>query len=557
MRLVPTEPGSSFGREDLLRWLFVGRLTLAAGIFAGAIVAWGDARADQTLLATVLFVFALLFTGGSFWWVFVLERRASDNFSYLQVAFDALLVTGIVHITGGAGSFFAPVYILVITVGALLLPLRGGVLLAVLASILFLADVVWFHGEVLSWSLVLQVGLFTVVALVTGWVGDRLRRAGLALGEVESELRRLRLDTSDILEQVGTGVMTIEGDGRLAYLNTTGGRLLGLDGDQWQGAPVLDAVESVAPRLAGILRASIRDRTPFARYKVVAEREEEEVTLGVSTTLLEHDDDAEAPSVTALFQDITDQERLRALNRRNERLEAVTELSASLAHEIKNPLASIRSAVEQLTRPTLDDDDRTTLRNLVVGESERLSRLLSEFIEFSAVRMTSTDQVDLAQVVRDSVDLVRQHPEADGAGTIELEGVEESVSLPGDADLLHRSVFNLVLNAVQFSGPEGRVAVRLEDCRPGANPRGTRIQDPVRLSVRDTGPGIPPEEQARIFDPFYTRRAGGSGLGLALVHRAVEAHEGAIFVDSPPGGGTEFVLFLPGRRQPATEEVDL
>ncbi|NIU36323.1 MAG: hypothetical protein GWN70_11070, partial [Gemmatimonadetes bacterium] len=223
----------------------------------------------------------------------------------------------------------------------------------------------------------------------------------------------------------------------------------------------------------------------------------------MSTTILEREDPGAPPPVTALFQDITDAERLEALNRRNERLEAVAELSASLAHEIKNPLASIRSAVEQLTESSLEDQDRSTLRGLVVKESDRLSRLLSEFIEYSAVRMGQAEDVDLAALVREAVDLVRQHPEAEGEVEVMCEGTDGSLTIPGDEDLLHRAVFNLVLNAVQFSAPGGEVRIEVLECGDGAGPGGVEIPSPVRLSVRDSGPGIDREDLERIFDPFY------------------------------------------------------
>jgi len=554
LRLSPMSGSASFGRRDLLRWIFVGRLTLAAGIFVGVVLVWDQAPSDQTLIATAVFVLALLITGASFWWLVVLEGEPGENFCYGQIVFDALLVTGIVHITGGGESVFAPVYILVVTAGALLLPLRGGILLAVLASILYLGDALWLHEEDLTATLVLQLGLFAVVALVTGWVDDRLRRAGVALGEVESELRQLRLDTSDILENVATGVLTVDGEGRMVYLNRAGEFLLGVDRDQWMGAPVLDVMEETAPGLGSILRSSIENEVAFSRLKAVRHKPDKDVTLGVSTTILDREGDGDRtpegpPSVTALFQDITDQEELDALNWRNARLEAVAELSASLAHEIKNPLASIRSAVEQLTRPKLDDDDRGTLRKLVVRESDRLSRLLSEFIEFSSVRMGSSEAVDLSALVREAVDVVRQHPDSGEDVQIRCSGLSRAVFVPGDADLLHRAVFNLVLNAVQFSDAGGEVTADLEVYDRGSNPRSTQIEDAVGIRIRDRGPGVDPDEVSRIFDPFYTTRPGGSGLGLAMVHRAVEAHEGAVFVDHPPDGGTEFVIILPGRSE--------
>jgi len=547
--LTPTDSGLSFSRRDLLRWLYLGRFTLASGIFLGVVFVWTQVRPEETLIASVLLLSALLVTGGSLWWTVVLERRPGDNFAYVQLIFDALLVTGVVHLTGGGESDFAPLYILVVTVGALLLPLRGGVLVAVLASILYFADAVWLHEETLSGAVGLQMALFTLVALVTGFVGDRLRRAGMALGAVESELRQLRHDTSDILENVSAGVLTVTGRGRLAYLNGAGEKLLGLDAEQWMGAPVVEAVESAAPGLGLVINRSLRERRPVRRFKTAARRNGREVVLGASTTVLERDGDEGLPSVTAIFQDITDQERLDVLNRRNERLQAVAELSASLAHEIKNPLASIRSAVEQITGPELAEEDRNLLRRLVVRESERLSRLLSEFIEFSALRMGPSEAVELGALVRDAVELARQSPDAGEEVTVRCSGLEEPVRIPGDGDLLHRAVFNLVLNALQFSPPGGVVRVDLKRCGRSGGPAGLEMRRPVRLGVRDSGPGIPPEEVERIFDPFYTTRKGGSGLGLSVVHRAVEAHDGTVLVESTPGEGTELVLYLPGAEE--------
>jgi two-component system sensor histidine kinase PilS (NtrC family) len=267
--------------------------------------------------------------------------------------------------------------------------------------------------------------------------------------------------------------------------------------------------------------------------------------LGISTTILDREEEG-LPSATAIFQDITDQDRLEALNRRTDRLEAVAELSASLAHEIKNPLASIRSAVEQISRGKLTTDDQGILERLVVTESDRLSRLLSDFIDFSALRMGRTSEVDLAELARDCLTLVRQNPELEEGIRFEEVGTDQVVWVPGDVDLLHRVVFNLLLNAAQFAGPAGTVKIALRTQDECGSPSGIDVQNPVCLIVSDSGPGVPAEDFSRIFDPFYTNRIGGSGLGLALVHRAVGAHKGAILVDKGEEGGAEFSIYLPG-----------
>ena len=543
LKLDLAESTTPFGRSDLLRGVYLGRLMLVTGILVGALLVWRQAQPEQTFVATVMFVMALAFTSWSFWHTHLAEVEPSEAFLYAQVLLDVLLVTAIVHITDGQDSVFAPLYILVISEGALLLPLTGGMLMGGLASIIYFADLVWFHEAAPTKTVGLQIGLFSMVALATGFIGDRLRRAGLSLGAVESELRQMRLDTSDILATIGTGVLTVDRSGRLAYLNPAGESLLGLDARQWLGAPVVDAVEDAAPGLGLVVRRSMEDRVAIQRFKTMTGRRGRDLVLGVSTAVLEQADGG-PPSVTAIFQDITDIERIEALNRRTERLEAMAELSASLAHEIKNPLASIRSAVEQLTRPTLAVDDRQLLQRLVLVESDRLSRLLSEFLEFTGLRRGPAEQVDFAGVVRDAVALVSQ--QADGVA-VAVDGVDEPSVIPGDADLLHRAVFNLVLNAVQFAGPRGKVKVRLEQVGAGSAPPGLERREPLRLVVRDSGPGVDPSVRARIFDPFYTTRLGGTGLGLAVVHRAVQAHDGAVFVDRAPSGGAEFTVVLPGR----------
>ena len=554
MRLQQSESRFTLRRGNVLRWIYLGRLTLASGILVAALLVWRSAEPTQTLIATVMFLSAVGVTSISFWHTQLRDRDPSDNFVFLQVIFDALLVTAIVHVTGGADSPFAFLYILVISYGSLLLPLPGGVLVGVLATVLFMVDAVWLHLDTFRLEVVLQMGLFATVALVTGLLGDRLRRAGLALGQMESALRQLRLDTGDILANISTGVLTVDVGGRLMYLNPAGETLLGLSFQQWRGREVVEAVETVAPGMGSVLEASLVKGQPVARFRSVAEKNGTEVVLGISTTVLEREGGS-APSVTAIFQDITGQERINALNRRTERLEAVAELSASLAHEIKNPLASIRSAVEQLSGSDLDAGDRKILQRLVISESERLSRLLSSFIEYSVLRMGNSGQVDLGALARDCVTLVSKHPEM-GIGVRILEsGLDREVRVPGDADLLHRAIFNLVLNAAQFAGPAGIVRVMLENQEECAEAIGTDVKSPVCLRVSDSGPGVKPEELARIFDPFFSSRVGGSGLGLAVVHRAVEAHTGAVLVDEGPEGGAEFRIFLPGT--PQTEEVEV
>jgi two-component system sensor histidine kinase PilS (NtrC family) len=266
----------------------------------------------------------------------------------------------------------------------------------------------------------------------------------------------------------------------------------------------------------------------------------------VTTTTTAQGDPPGSRTITAIFQDITDQKRLDHLNLRAQRLEAVAELAASLAHEIKNPLASIRSAVEQISaRPAANDDERT-LGRLIVRESDRLSRLLSEFLDFARVRVTRRELVDLGSVVRAAVRLAEAHPERAEHATIAVDIRGEPLSIHGDEDLLHRAVFNLALNALQATRPGSVVRVSAGPAPRERIPRGVVSLEAgaIAVDVIDEGPGIDPDVRERLFEPFTTNKAGGTGLGLAIAHRAIEAHRGVVLVDTSERG-TRFGVFLP------------
>jgi two-component system sensor histidine kinase PilS (NtrC family) len=529
--------------KRVLSWVYLGRLCLAGAIFMAAALVWKQAEANITLAASLVLVLAAAFTAGSFWYTHLANRRPGRGYLYWQVIFDVLLVAVVVHLTGGPESDFVPLWMLVIVAAAILLPFVGGALIGVLVSLLFFADIIWSTHTVNA-SAVLQMVLFSSVALATGYLGDRLRQTGAVLGEVETELRLLRLDTDDVLASIATGLITVDGAGRLAFINPAAADLLRIRASDWLGRPFLAKLDAVAPGLGRVIAQSAATRTPVRRFET---DETDGMVFGVSTTLIQRDEGA-LPSVTAIFQDITERKRMDQLKGRAERLEAVAELSASLAHEIKNPLASIRSATEQLTGDGIDAEDRLVLGNLVVRESDRLSRLLTEFIDFARARLRAAERLDLARLVRHAVDVVMAHPQARGIDvSFSVDADAEDVAVHGDEDLLHRAVLNLALNAVQWAGQGGRVEVRVDAVDTDLLAPRLGAARAVRIRVSDTGPGVPEENAEHIFDPFFTRRPGGTGLGLALVQRAAEAHGGAVFVDQARGDdwGATFVFYLP------------
>jgi signal transduction histidine kinase len=237
---------------------------------------------------------------------------------------------------------------------------------------------------------------------------------------------------------------------------------------------------------------------------------------------------------------------MRTLEIRSPRLEGIAEMSASLAHEIRNPLASIRSAVEQLSRIPRASEDEQLLSTLVQRESDRLARLLSEFLDFARTNATTFEKLNLTEIARNAARLATAYPEMAAGVRIVEDFPESPLLMDGDEDLLHRAIYNLLLNSIQASPPNGQVRISGAELAGHQLPPGRPEfgRGAVAIFVADDGPGVEPQIRDRLFDPFVTTKPGGSGLGLSIVQRAAEAHYGLVIV-SDPGEQTRFTLVLP------------
>jgi two-component system sensor histidine kinase PilS (NtrC family) len=510
-----------------------------------------DAR--DTLVVSLVMVATTAFTALSAWYHATRQGALPRGFYYLQAAFDVLLVTAVVHVTGGALSQFAALYILVTVGASLLLPMGGALLVAALGNACYFVDVLLVQDADVGLGVFLQLVVFAAVALGIAYLSARLQAAGVSREALEAQLVLAKLQAEDVLRNIRSGIITIDARGRLIFFNNAARTLLGLPGDVALGRTVDEVIVPRAPELAAALERAVRRRERITRGEAVITSDGRAFPIGFTTTTMDADGTADVLSATVIFQDISGNKQVEALRLRAERLEAVAELSASLAHEIKNPLASIRSAVEQLARAPRATDDERTLGGLIVRESDRLSRLLSEFLDFARVSVARGMPVDLGDITRAAANLVATHPDCARGVTVACDVPRVPLLVEGDEDLLHRAVFNIVLNAVQASPEGGRVVVELAPLARELLPLGTPFrEDAAALRVTDGGPGIPADIRDRVFDPFFTTKSGGTGLGLPIVHRAIEAHRGLVMLESD-AHGTKFTVLLPQSRPAGAE----
>jgi signal transduction histidine kinase len=400
------------------------------------------------------------------------------------------------------------------------------------------------------WSLALTAMVFAIVGVASGLAARRLRFQRTRLTELEKQLAHARIDAQDLLNTVESGILSIDSDEQIDFVNFTAQVQLGISGNPNAGE-VRERAEAGGMRelyelMVGTLRSG--HEIDFMEL-MLPTGEAGSRPFSVSTTVL-YGPGGTKRGAAAILKNLEDVKRLEDLARQADRHKAVAILAAGLAHEIRNPLAAIRSSVELLEGEDGDRRERPQgedrrLMSLIVREADRLSSLIQDFMAFSRTELRNRGRIDLVDVVRDALEVERvSAPE--GAQEIPFSAPPGPYWVEGDHNLLKQVVLNLVTNAREATGDRitGRVEVRVgvDPDLPGLE----RARSPlVTLEVRDNGPGVDPRVRERIFDPFFTTREKGFGMGLAIVHRIVDLHGGVVWVHSTPGWGSIFRVALP------------
>jgi two-component system sensor histidine kinase PilS (NtrC family) len=516
-----------------LTWVMLFRVGLVTLLLAAALIAEVGAGVGEVTSPVVSTLFWLIVATYGLTIVFALALPRVAEVDWLaagQVGSDLVLTTLLVHVTGGAESAFAFMYILVV-VGAAFVLGRAALIAAAVAVLLYVADGVGFSSLPLR-TLIRSLAVNAVAFAATGALATRLstelRRAGEHIASQGIKLRDLAALHEDVIRGLTSGLVTVGRDGRILTFNNAAAEIIGRSAAEAIGRPLVE----IMPGLAA-LQASVSDAALLRRGEVMQDVDggREQRTLGVSLSPLV-DSDGRTVGRIVNFQDLTELRRMEAAMHRTERLAAVGRLAAGIAHEIRNPLAAISGSIELLSQTMQADGakENKELMSIVIREVDRLNGLITELLEFARPRDLEAHRLDVAATMAEMLKVFENDKRL---GEVPVELVAESaVFVEADPSQLRQVVWNLLRNAAEAApGQPITVQVRAD-------------AEFALLTVRDRGPGISPEHRARMFEPFFSTKEGGTGLGLATVHRIVEEHKGTVELDCPPAGGTAVTVKL-------------
>jgi len=474
----------------------------------------------------------------------------------LQFLLEIAIEAGIIYLTGNLSSAFSAIFVLTVVSASLCYRLFGTVIMASLVSIVYTLSVwlsiagiphsssallpIWevlSPGESAFYSVFLHLLIFYLVAFMSGYLAERISDQGERLAHASRELRKAKLETDDILRHLNSGLLTIDPIGKIIYFNRAAEKILGLSEISVRGRNCQEVFSEKMPQFGNALIEAIEDGITHPRKEItIIDSDDNEVPLGLSTSILREGEN-HIRGVIAIFSDLTDAKQLEEKVRLADRLAAVGELSASIAHEIRNPLAAISGSVEVLSGELELQADNKRLMQVIVRESRRLNKILTDFLAFASIDRRAYDKVELCHVLNDVVELLRNHSAFGENIELELSIVEPVAYVVGDEDLIRQLLQNLLINACEaIDNNPGKVSLELVlDSH----------RDEVTVIVSDNGPGIDLSNQEKIFKPFFSTKKQGTGLGLAIVHRICTALGLGIIVESQPGHGTTFRLRFP------------
>lgn len=475
----------------------------------------------------------------------ILRRRPTIQ-AYIQFFGDLLLITALVYYLGGVESPFSMLYLIVIAVASTLLRRRAGITVASAANVLYggLVLGLYFHWIPLppgapetvpvfrlAYGLAVHCFGFYGVALLTSYLAHNVARAERELEEKREHLADLEVVHRDVIESISSGLITTDLEGVITSINQAGLSILERPLEELVGRPIRDSGLFSPERWSELTAASESKRT--LRAETELERGEDTRNIGFSISQL-NDADGRHRGFIVIFQDFSRWRKLEGELRIKDRMAAVGELAAGLAHEIGNPLAAISGSVQMLSSAPNATPSQRKLIDILLKESQRLDRTIKGFLRFARPREGSLQPFDIARLLAENCELLRNSAEVSDRHRIEVKLDPPSASVIADPDQVSQIFWNLARNSLRAMPGGGTLKVV-----------GRLTDECYRMQVIDTGRGMTEEQRANLFHPFQSFFDGGTGIGMAIVYRIVQEHGGRLDVETRPGGGTTITVELP------------
>lgn len=532
-----------------LRWLISIRLVVITSVVLPYFLVQLARSTDEASPFDTLYLIAGLTYLASVIYIALLRLLATRQTTqaYIQFVGDLFLITALVYAFGGITSPFSMLYLIVIAVAATMLRRSAGTTVATIAYALYSATLLgiyfhWLPGPIpltgesgslwrLTYNLAVHLFGFYAVAQLTSYLGASISRAERELARRAESLADLEVVHRDVIQSISSGLVTTDPEGRLTSANRMALEILNRSERELLGRHVT----AIGLLDAATWAASTRETRLIgkSRVEVDAELPSGSRHIGYSLTLL-LDAGAVERGYILIFQDLTEWRELQENLRLRDRMAAVGQLAAGLAHEIGNPLAAISGSVQMLSTSFPEDSPRRKLIDILLKESQRLDRTIKGFLRFARPKDRQPVRFAIAPLLEENVALLRNSNEVLPGHTIELELENTSTALDGDPDQISQIFWNLARNSLRAMPGGGQLRIS-----------GRRRGQEYLVAVSDTGRGMSESERANLFHPFQSFFDGGTGIGMAIVYRIVQDHQGRLEVQSRLGEGTTIQVLLP------------
>jgi two-component system sensor histidine kinase PilS (NtrC family) len=482
---------------------------------------------------------------------------------YLQLTIDVILITLLVYLTGSVRSNYSVIYTLVIIYSVIFLGRKGGFIVASAAGISYglLLDLEFYKllpsisslereynlsvGDVFVRILV-HILSFYVLAYVSSIVVEQEKKTRSLLAEKESEFDQLDLLFRSIIESVDAGVMTINLQGRIKTFNRAAQEITGFPLKKIENR----RVEDIFPELGHFFsQESSYDQIRKRKEVIITGEKNNKINLGCSTSPLRDKHDKQIGNII-FFQNLTEIKRMEESLEKSKTLALIGEMAAGLAHEMRNPLASITGSIQLLQQGlNLDETDKRLMQIILRGK-DQLDNFVRDFLLLASPIPLSRELVNINQITEEVLENIELSNNMSNAVKI-VKVFEEGIKIFANKEQVRQVVYNLVINALQAMKEGGVLYVEIK------KQKQSNEEDYVEIKVKDTGCGIEENDLKKIFEPFFTNKEKGTGLGLAIVSRFVDGYNGRIKVESVVNEGTTFIVSLPGKKVEHTQAVSV